>query len=55
MQIQADFVTTHIKKITKEGIELVDGTKHELDVIICATGTQLTALVGARPHAVSRL
>ncbi|THH08433.1 hypothetical protein EW145_g2721 [Phellinidium pouzarii] len=33
-----DFVSTHIKRITETGIELVDGTCHELDVIICATG-----------------
>lgn len=33
-----DFIPTLIKGITETGIELVDGTHHELDVIICATG-----------------
>ncbi|THG98259.1 hypothetical protein EW145_g7456, partial [Phellinidium pouzarii] len=33
-----DFIPTHIKRITESGIELVDGTHHDLDVIICATG-----------------
>lgn len=33
-----DFVATHIKHITSTGIELVDGTHQDFDVIICATG-----------------
>ncbi|EJD04697.1 flavin-binding monooxygenase [Fomitiporia mediterranea MF3/22] len=33
-----DFIPTLIKRITETGIELVDGTHHELDVIVCATG-----------------
>ncbi|EJD00095.1 FAD/NAD-binding domain-containing protein [Fomitiporia mediterranea MF3/22] len=33
-----DFVPTHIKRITETGIELVDGSHHNLDVLICATG-----------------
>ncbi|KLO16411.1 FAD/NAD-binding domain-containing protein [Schizopora paradoxa] len=33
-----EFVPTHIKRITETGIELVDGTHHDLDVIVCATG-----------------
>ncbi|THH07656.1 hypothetical protein EW145_g3232 [Phellinidium pouzarii] len=33
-----DFVPTNIKNVTETGIELVDGTHHELDVIVCATG-----------------
>ncbi|KAH8112943.1 FAD/NAD-binding domain-containing protein [Phellopilus nigrolimitatus] len=37
-----DFVPTHIKRITETGIELVDGTHHDLDVIVCATGYDTT-------------
>ncbi|KAL1943925.1 hypothetical protein VTO73DRAFT_3743 [Trametes versicolor] len=33
-----DFVPTDIKRITKTGIETVDGKYQDLDVIICATG-----------------
>ncbi|KAL5536604.1 hypothetical protein ACEPAF_427 [Sanghuangporus sanghuang] len=33
-----DFVPTPIKGITETGIELVDGTHHDLDVLVCATG-----------------
>ncbi|TFY58142.1 hypothetical protein EVJ58_g6594 [Rhodofomes roseus] len=33
-----DFQPTHIKHVTANGIELVDGTHEELDVLICATG-----------------
>ncbi|KAI0721757.1 FAD/NAD-P-binding domain-containing protein [Fomitopsis betulina] len=33
-----DFVSTPIKRVTKEGIETVDGNKQDLDVLICATG-----------------
>ncbi|KAH9932370.1 uncharacterized protein B0H18DRAFT_904183 [Fomitopsis serialis] len=33
-----DFQPTHIKGITNKGIELVDGTHEDLDIIICATG-----------------
>ncbi|OCH84940.1 FAD/NAD-binding domain-containing protein [Obba rivulosa] len=33
-----DFVTTHIKRITPNGIETVDGKQEEYDIIICATG-----------------
>ncbi|TFK56356.1 FAD/NAD-binding domain-containing protein [Heliocybe sulcata] len=32
------FETTHIKRITEKGIELVDGRHCDLDVIVCATG-----------------
>ncbi|KZT22659.1 FAD/NAD-binding domain-containing protein [Neolentinus lepideus HHB14362 ss-1] len=32
------FETTHIKRITEKGIELVDGKRYDLDVIVCATG-----------------
>ena len=37
-----DFIPTPIKKITETGIELVDGTDHDLDGIICATGKSAT-------------
>ncbi|OCH86933.1 FAD/NAD-P-binding domain-containing protein [Obba rivulosa] len=37
-----DFVTTHIKRVTRTGIETVDGKHEELDVIICATGYDTT-------------
>ncbi|KAI0737191.1 FAD/NAD-P-binding domain-containing protein [Daedaleopsis nitida] len=33
-----DFVSTPIKRFTKTGIELEDGTHHDLDVVFCATG-----------------
>ncbi|KAL5524908.1 hypothetical protein ACEPAF_8777 [Sanghuangporus sanghuang] len=33
-----DFVPRDIKRITETGVELDDGTHHELDVIVCATG-----------------
>ncbi|EJC99858.1 FAD/NAD-binding domain-containing protein [Fomitiporia mediterranea MF3/22] len=33
-----DFVTTPISRITERGIDLADGTSHDLDVIVCATG-----------------
>ncbi|PAV15532.1 FAD NAD-binding domain-containing [Pyrrhoderma noxium] len=33
-----DFVPMLIKRITETGIELVDGTHHSLDIIVCATG-----------------
>ena len=36
--LQVDFVPTTIKRITETGIELVDGTKHNLDILILATG-----------------
>lgn len=35
---QVDFVPQHIQRITERGIELIDGSHHDLDVIICATG-----------------
>ncbi|KAK7686490.1 hypothetical protein QCA50_010087 [Cerrena zonata] len=37
-----DFVPTHIKRITTDGIELIDGTTHALDILICATGYDTT-------------
>ncbi|TFK83063.1 FAD/NAD-P-binding domain-containing protein [Polyporus arcularius HHB13444] len=33
-----DFVSTPIKRFTEKGIELADGTQHDLDVVFCATG-----------------
>ncbi|KAI0716074.1 hypothetical protein C8Q72DRAFT_867679 [Fomitopsis betulina] len=33
-----DFQPTHIKRVTAKGIELVDGTHTDLDILICATG-----------------
>ncbi|OBZ65862.1 putative sterigmatocystin biosynthesis monooxygenase stcW [Grifola frondosa] len=33
-----EFIPTHIKRITSDGIETVDGKHEDLDVIICATG-----------------
>ncbi|KAL5511009.1 hypothetical protein ACEPAG_3728 [Sanghuangporus baumii] len=33
-----DFVPKEIKRVTETGVELDDGTHHELDVIVCATG-----------------
>ncbi|EPS99506.1 hypothetical protein FOMPIDRAFT_40047 [Fomitopsis schrenkii] len=33
-----DFQPTHIKRVTPKGIELVDGTHTDLDILICATG-----------------
>ncbi|KAI0720658.1 FAD/NAD-binding domain-containing protein [Fomitopsis betulina] len=33
-----DFQPTHIKRVTPKGVELVDGTHIDLDVLICATG-----------------
>lgn len=41
--LQADFVPTDIKRITKTGIETVDGKYQDLDVIICATGEPIPA------------
>lgn len=35
---QVDFQPTHIKRVTAKGIELVDGTHTDLDILICATG-----------------
>lgn len=40
---QTDFVPTDIKRITKTGIETVDGKYQDLDVIICATGKPILA------------
>ncbi|CAL1693778.1 unnamed protein product [Somion occarium] len=37
-----DFVPTHIKRITEDGIELVDGTQHKIDILVCATGYDTT-------------
>ena len=31
-------MTTYIESIDEKGIRLVDGTRVELDVIVCATG-----------------
>ena len=36
---QVDFVTDHIKRVTESGVELVNGTTVDLDVLVCATGT----------------
>lgn len=36
-----DLVTEGIERITANGIETTDGTEHELDAIICATGFAL--------------
>ncbi|TFK92443.1 FAD/NAD-P-binding domain-containing protein [Polyporus arcularius HHB13444] len=33
-----EFVQTPIKRVTKTGIETIDGQHHELDIIFCATG-----------------
>ncbi|KAI0682006.1 FAD/NAD-P-binding domain-containing protein [Earliella scabrosa] len=33
-----DFISTPIKRFTEKGLELEDGTHHDLDVIFCATG-----------------
>ena len=38
MDIQVHFETTHIKRVTHNGVELVDGRHHKLDVLVCATG-----------------
>ena len=38
-----DFVSTPIKRITSTGIELTDGRRIELDVIVCATGFDVAA------------
>lgn len=35
---QVDFQPTPIKRVTPTGIELIDGTHADLDVLICATG-----------------
>lgn len=35
---QVEFIPTHIRRVTPTGIDLVDGTSHTLDVLICATG-----------------
>ena len=35
---QVDFISTPIKRFTEKGLELEDGTHHDLDVIFCATG-----------------
>ncbi|ETW86437.1 hypothetical protein HETIRDRAFT_377052 [Heterobasidion irregulare TC 32-1] len=32
------FETTHIKRVTHNGVELIDGRHHKLDVLVCATG-----------------
>ena len=36
--LQVEFTPTHIRRVTPTGIDLVDGTSHTLDVLICATG-----------------
>ncbi|VDB82949.1 unnamed protein product [Peniophora sp. CBMAI 1063] len=36
--------TTHIKRVTKDGLDLVDGRHMPLDVIVCATGFDTTWL-----------
>jgi cation diffusion facilitator CzcD-associated flavoprotein CzcO len=33
-----ELVTTGIRRITPDGVELVDGTRRTLDVLVCATG-----------------
>ncbi|KAI8972557.1 FAD/NAD-P-binding domain-containing protein [Trametes punicea] len=33
-----DLVSTPIKRVTATGVELTDGQRHDLDVLICATG-----------------
>jgi len=38
MEDNVDFVPTEVKRVTESGIELVDGTHREFDIIICATG-----------------
>lgn len=37
-EYNVDFVTTHIKQVSENGIELVDGRTIDLDVLVCATG-----------------
>ncbi|TFK24264.1 FAD/NAD(P)-binding domain-containing protein [Coprinopsis marcescibilis] len=41
-QDNVDYVSTPIAKVTETGIETVDGNHKELDVIICATGYDLS-------------
>ncbi|KAH8111748.1 FAD/NAD-binding domain-containing protein [Phellopilus nigrolimitatus] len=41
-QDNVKFTPTNIKKVTETGIELVDGTHHDLDIIVCATGYDTT-------------
>jgi len=38
-----DFINTRIRRCTPNGVELVDGTTVELDVLVCATGFQASA------------
>lgn len=42
--VQVDFVPTHIKRITEDGIELVDGTQHKIDILVCATGENVACI-----------
>jgi cation diffusion facilitator CzcD-associated flavoprotein CzcO len=35
-------VTTAIDRFTKTGIRTVDGEDHEFDLIVCATGFEVT-------------
>jgi cation diffusion facilitator CzcD-associated flavoprotein CzcO len=44
---KADVVTGHIKQVTANGIEMIDGEKVEADIIVTATGIQLEILGGA--------
>lgn len=39
---QVDFVPTGIERVTPAGIETADGKLHELDILICATGFDIT-------------
>ncbi|KAI0077436.1 FAD/NAD-binding domain-containing protein [Panus rudis PR-1116 ss-1] len=39
-----DFITQHIKRFTRDGIETVDGEFQKVDVIVCATGYDTTFL-----------
>lgn len=42
MLLQTTLETTHIARVTKTGLELVDGRHIPLDVLVCATGYDTT-------------
>ncbi|KAI0311859.1 FAD/NAD-P-binding domain-containing protein [Amylostereum chailletii] len=41
-QPNSTFETTPIKRVTRTGVELVDGRHNDLDVLVCATGFDVT-------------
>lgn len=44
-----DLLTTPIERITEHGVVTADGTAHDLDVLVCATGFKVMAKGGTPP------